>query len=126
MSDKKLILVIDDEPDIVTYLTTLLEDNGYEVATAANGQEGLEMAKDKKPAAISLDISMPEKSGVKFYREICDNEATKGIPVIIVTGLTKDFKGFIESRKQVPKPFGYVSKPIDKEEFLGFIKKAVG
>jgi two-component system cell cycle response regulator DivK len=63
------ILIIDDETSVVTYLETLLQDEGFETVTAANGKEGLEKAKSAKPDLVTLDITMPEKSGVKFYRE---------------------------------------------------------
>ncbi|MBU1626457.1 response regulator [bacterium] len=121
--DGKKILVIDDEPDVVAYLSTLLEDNGFDIITAKNGEEGLQKAKKEKPDLISLDISMPEKSGVKFFRELQEDTEISNIPVIIVTGVSQDFEKFIKTRKQVKPPAGYVSKPIDQQDYLGQIKK---
>ena len=118
----KKILVIDDEQDVITYLTTLLEDNGFKTISAPDGEMGLKMARDEKPDLISLDISMPEKSGVKFFRELQADTDICSIPVIIVTGVSKDFEKFIKTRKQVKPPDGYVSKPIDKEDFLKQIR----
>ena len=123
--DAKTILVVDDEPDIVTYLTTVLEDNGYNTVSAVDGVEGMEKVKSCNPDLILLDMSMPEKSGVKMYRELRDDPATKDLPVIVVTGLTKDFEKFIKTRRQVPPPTDYVAKPIEKDEFLEKVKKVL-
>ena len=62
MSRKK-VLVIDDEPNVVTYIETLLQDNGYDTVSAPDGEVGLEMAKKERPDLITLDITMPKKSG---------------------------------------------------------------
>ncbi|MFC2172604.1 response regulator [Acidobacteriota bacterium] len=108
---------------MITYLTTLLEDNGYETVTAYNGNEALEAVKSEPPDLVSLDITMPEKSGVRFYREMKEHPEWKAIPIIIVTGVSEDFRKFISTRKQVPPPEGYLQKPIDKEELLGLVQK---
>ena len=123
MADKKKILVIDDEPDVRTFFTTLLEDAGHETVVAENGQEALEKVKDQRPDLITLDISMPETSGVRFYRDMKESEEYKGIPVIIITGISTDFGKFISTRRQVPPPEGYLSKPIDQQEFLEMVAK---
>jgi CheY-like chemotaxis protein len=123
--DKKTILVVDDEPDVRTFLSTLLEDNGYTVITAEDGVDALERVKASRPDLITLDITMPEKSGVRFYRDVKESDAYKAIPIVIVTGISGDFKKFISSRKQVPPPEGYVSKPVDEEEILELIAKLV-
>ena len=118
----KKILVIDDDADIVTFLTTLLEDNGYRVLSASDGLKGLEAARAARPDLISLDIAMPEKSGVRFYRELKADPDLSGIPVIMVTGVADDFKQFISGRKQVPPPEGYIGKPIDEAKYLATIR----
>lgn len=123
MSDKKKILVIDDDPDFVTFLTTLLEDNGYETVSAEDGVEGRLKAAAERPDLICLDITMPEKSGVKFYRETREDAELKSTPIIIVTGVAAEFQRFISTRKQVPPPDGYIPKPIDKQALLDTISK---
>jgi CheY-like chemotaxis protein len=120
---KKRILVVDDEPDVLTFLTTLLEDNGYETITAENGEAALDCVKKSMPDLVSLDITMPETSGVRFYRNMKENDDWKDIPIVIVTGISTDFEKFISTRKQVPPPEGYVTKPIDEKEFLALIEK---
>ena len=123
MSEEKKVIVIDDEPDIVTFLTVLLEDNGYTVISAKDGQEGMEKIKSEHPQIVLLDVTMPEKSGVRCYRELRESPDLQSIPVVIVTGVAKDFKNFISSRRQVPPPDGFISKPIDKQELLDTVSK---
>jgi len=128
---RKKILVLDDEANVVTYLETLLQDNGYDTESASDGSEGMEKALKEKPDLITLDISMPEKSGVRFYRELKENPELAGVPVVIVTGVTgfggkpEDFQKFISSRKHVPPPDGFVAKPIDRDELLAAVRNVL-
>ncbi len=121
---RKKILVLDDEPSVVTYLEALLQDNGYETVSASDGLEGMEKVRSEKPDLITLDISMPKESGVRFYRDLKGDPELAGTPVVIVTGVTgyggrpEDFQKFISSRKHLPAPEGFVSKPIDQDELL--------
>ena len=123
MADKKTVLVIDDEPDTLTFLTTLLEDNGFATVTAADGEQATARLQEMRPDLITLDITMPEKSGVRFYREMKENEATKDVPIIIVTGVADDFERFISTRRKVPPPEGYVGKPIDQAKLIELANK---
>lgn len=123
MLDRKKVIIIDDEPDIVTFLTVLLEDEGYATISAGDGREGFEKIKQEHPDLVLLDITMPEKSGVRCYRELREDPDLKSIPVIIVTGVAKDFKNFISTRRQVPPPDGFVAKPVDKRELMDTISK---
>jgi len=129
MSEKKTILILDDEPHVVTYLSTLLEDNGYATESASNGLEGMEKIRANQPDLITLDITMPEQSGIRFYRDLRDNPAWTSIPVIVVTAVTgyggdpEPFEKFLSTRKQVAPPQGFLSKPIDQNEFLELVEK---
>ena len=122
MQDKKTVLIIDDEPDTLTYFSTLLQDNGFNTIVAENGDEGLKKVRAAKPDLITLDITMPETSGVRCYRELREKEEWKSIPVIMITGVSEDFRGFISSRKQVPPPDGYLAKPVDEEQLLKLVR----
>ncbi|MBM3302596.1 MAG: response regulator [Deltaproteobacteria bacterium] len=127
----KKILVIDDEPDMVTFLSTLLEDNDYEVITAVDGEEGLKKCREEKPDLVSLDLLMPNKTGIKMYREMRKDDEIKDIAVIMVTGFGKDdvpsmdFKKWIHERAIKP-PEAYIEKPVDKDVLLEAIRKAIG
>lgn len=123
MNESKKILIIDDEEDILAYLSAFFKDNDFEVITALNGKEGVNKALSVKPDVITMDISMPEESGVKALSELQKNPSTKDIPIIIITGVASDFKRFISDRKQVHMPEGYFEKPIDRELLLNKIKE---
>ena len=126
MTTQKTILIVEDEADEVAYLKALFEDNGFAVISAVNGQDGFEKAKSQHPDLITLDISMPEESGVRMFRDLQNDPATSGIPVIIITGISHDFKRFIETRKQVRPPAGYFDKPPDREQLLAKIHELLG
>jgi len=122
-TSKKTILVVEDETDVMDYLVTFFEDNDFNVLTAENGKTGFEKAKSHHPDLISLDISMPEESGVRMYRNLHDTPSTQDIPVVVITGVTSDFRGFLESRRQVDPPAAYFEKPIDREAVLAKVKE---
>jgi CheY-like chemotaxis protein len=124
--ERKTILIVEDEADEVAYLTALFTDNGFDVVSAANGQEGLEKARSERPDLITLDISMPAESGVRMFRELQSDPVTAEIPVIIVTGVSHEFKHFIETRRQVRPPAGYFDKPPDREQLLAKIREVLG
>lgn len=119
----KTILVVDDEPDVVTYLAAVLRDHGYETLEAYNGEEALEKVIRDKPDVVTLDITMPEMSGVRAYRMMKEDAILKSIPVIIVTGISHDFKQFISGRSKVPPPEGYLEKPVKPEDLLAEVKR---
>jgi CheY-like chemotaxis protein len=122
----KNILVVDDEPDVITYFTALLDENGYETRSASNGAEAIAAIREQKPDLVMLDITMPEQSGVKTYRMLKEEDEFEGIPVLIITGIAKDFKNFISSRKQVPPPDGYLEKPVQPETLTAEVNRLIG
>jgi len=126
-TEKSKILIVDDEPDVVSYLSTLLKEAGYDIVVARNGQQGMDLARSERPDLISLDITMPEKSGVKFYREMREDADLGDIPIVIVTGVTNPWAGpdgsgsfekFISSRKKIAPPDGFFEKPIEPEAYI--------
>jgi CheY-like chemotaxis protein len=123
----KKILIIDDEPDIVMYLKVLLENNGYSVVTASNGQEGINLARAEMPDMVCLDIMMPKKTGVALYQEIKTDPKLKKIPCIIISAYESaySFKGQAFRRlvqdRTIPEPLRFFEKPIDINVFLEFI-----
>ena len=120
---RKTILVIDDEPDILTFISTVLADAGYEIVSAGDGEEALEKLQAITPDLITLDITMPNRTGVRLYRDLRESERWKEIPVVIITGISADFRRFISTRRQVPPPEGFVPKPIDVELLLNEVSR---
>lgn len=133
MADRlgKTVLVIDDEPDIRLFLKTLLEDAGFEVSVAANGNEALEKITQKRPDVISLDLVMPKMSGLKFYRYIQKNKERANIPVIVVTAHAKDEFGRsdldkIRAAQSAESIMLVVEKPIQPASYVNIVRKAAG
>jgi len=122
----KTVLVVDDDPDARAFLTAVLADHGFATAEAKDGVEALSAIARSAPDLVALDISMPEKSGVAVYRKLREDEGLKHIPVIIITGMSDDFRSFISTRRHIPPPEEYISKPVDHEQFVGAVKKLLG
>jgi len=112
------ILVVDDEEDVRTFLTTVFEDAGAEVITATDGDEALAMAKEHQPDLISLDLSMPGKDGVEAFVELRKTPETEEIPVCVVTG-HPEFRQVIYDRPVTP-PEGYLGKPVDEDKLVAY------
>ncbi len=123
----KKILVVDDEPDVVTYLSTVLKDAGYETLEASNGEEAMEQIRTGRPDLITLDITMPEMTGVKTYRTLKESARLKTIPVVIVTGVAHDFKQFISTRAPGPPARGLPRKARQaRRALLAEVKRLLG
>jgi DNA-binding response OmpR family regulator len=126
-TDKKTILVVDDEVDVRRYLSMALEDAGFEVLTASDGDEGLQVLSDQSVDLISLDLIMPRKSGVKFYREVQKNKDWKKIPVLVVTGHARDEMGKADLKElTMSGPGVYLEKPVKPENYVAAVKKLIG
>ncbi|RME22456.1 MAG: response regulator, partial [Deltaproteobacteria bacterium] len=117
----RTILVVDDEPDVREFLSTLLSDNGARVEVAVDGEQALEKARSLKPDLITLDLSMPGMDGGKFYRMLKEDEELSGTKVCIVTG-KPDMRKLIYDTG-LPKPEGYMDKPVDEEKFIAGVRK---
>ena len=102
------------------------EDNGFETSSAVDGEEGFEKAKTEGIDLITLDIAMDNQSGIKMFRELQKNPETASIPVIMITGVAREFKSFIERAKQVKNPDGYFEKPVERDALLAKIKELIG
>lgn len=127
----KRVLVVDDELDMRIFITTLLETSGYKPLSAVDGKEGLEIARQKKPSLIILDVMMPRESGINMYREIKTDPEMKDIPVIMVSALSK--KTFFHSQKvldefmgeKIAEPAAYIEKPPEPDELLEAIENSL-
>ena len=104
----KKILVCDDEPYILMALTDAVEMEGYDCVTAINGKEALERAREEIPDLILLDIMMPYMDGYEVCEALKADDATKGIPVIMLTAKSQQVD--IERGKEVGAD-DYITKP---------------
>lgn len=129
VSAGQTILVVDDDPDAVTFLSTFFEDNGFKTVTAADADKAARVLLGTKPDLMTLDIIMPGTNGVDFYRQLKRDERYKDIPVIIVTGVNPNIPGQVDARgvlygdSGMPAPEGYLDKPVKKELLLMTVKK---
>jgi len=127
----KRILAVDDDPDITIFVQTVLEENGYIPLIARNGEAGLSIARDESPDLIILDVLMPKQSGIRMYRELKGDEALRGIPVIILSGIAR--RTFLRSQEAltefgdqpVPEPELYMEKPVEPAELAEAIKNLI-
>ena len=111
-SDYKILLV-DDEPDIIEFVSYNLKKEGFDVLTASNGEDGLAMAKKSHPHLILLDVMMPKMSGFEVCRAIKGDESLRDIPVVMVTALDSVVD---QDRAKSEGADGYMVKPIDRDE----------
>jgi CheY-like chemotaxis protein len=129
--EDKTILVVDDEEDVRDYFADILTDVGFNVITAADGEEALERVRENPPDFISLDLVMPRKSGIKFLYELRHNKEWMHIPVVIVTAHArdsigrKDFRDIFEN-KSFRGPKFYLEKPIDEDAYIRMICRNIG
>lgn len=88
MADKAKVLVVEDEEILLTALKEELENGGYEVAGAVDGQDGLDKVKAFNPDLILLDLVMPKMDGMEMLRKLKENTETRNMPVMILTNLS--------------------------------------
>jgi CheY-like chemotaxis protein len=127
----KGVLVVDDELDMRTFLTTLLETSGYKPYAADDGIKGIQVAREKRPSLIILDVMMPRESGINMYRELKNDPELKEIPVIMVSALSR--KTFFHSQRvldeykgeKIPEPEAYIEKPPEADELLDEIVRVL-
>lgn len=125
----KRILVVDDDPDIVAYLTSFLEDNNYEVESAGNSRVALRVLKSYRPEAILVDVLMPGRSGLDLLVTLRRDSRWTDIPVIVVTGndqvLEEDCQSYLGSHQDVRGPDAVLGKPIEPPALLALLTRVI-
>ena len=125
----KKVLIVDDDADIRTFASSVIENSGYTPEIAVNGEEAIEKIRKDKPDLIILDVLMPKESGIKMYREVKTDPKLSDIPVIILSGIaqrtfTRSQKALAEFEGQtVPEPEAYLEKPVEPEELAATLNK---
>ncbi len=119
---KKKILVVDDEPDLLKIACFRLESLGYEIISAVNGQEALDLATKENPDLVLLDVRLPVLSGIDACMQMKNDDKLKQIPVILFTASTQDLKGKASSAGAQD----FIVKPFNVDELLEKIKKLIG
>jgi DNA-binding response OmpR family regulator len=120
--DKKKILAVDDESDLLLIIKTALFSEGFNVVTATNGPDAIAMAQDEKPDLMILDIMMPEMNGFEVLKHLREIEATQNIPVIMLTGLSEREK--IRDALNAGIDY-YIVKPFEFHDLISKVKIAL-
>ena len=126
---RRKILVVDDDPDIVAYLSSFLEDNGY-VVDSANDASSARTAIDRfEPDAVLIDVLMPGRSGLDLLVNIRNDPRWCNLPVLVITGHDKILQDDCQSyfgRHGVRGPDGVLGKPVDRESLLSVLQQIPG
>lgn len=113
-----LICIVDDDPDVRELVEYKLVQNGHEVLTATNGQDALRVVPEAKPALLLLDVMMPGVSGFEVLAQLRADDATRGLPIIMLTAKAQDAdaeRGFALGAND------YMLKPFSPRELLNRI-----
>jgi len=146
----KQVLVVDDDPNTVKYLSVMLREHGYDPVAACDGSDGLEKIKQAPPELIVLDVMMPKKSGFVLLAQLKKDERYRDIPILMLTGVSgvldemernkdepseKPFDGLREAlRKKIRemraeglvRPEMFVDKPVEPDSFIAKVRELVG
>jgi len=122
---KGRILVVDDDMDIVLYLSSFLEDHGYELESAGDSAAALDALTGFEPDVVLVDVMLPGKSGLDLLVTIRKEPRWVDLPVVMVTGsdkvLADDFRSYLSSHAGIRGPDGVVPKPIDQSALLSLV-----
>ncbi len=118
----KKILVADDEIHIVRVLVIKLQNNGYEVVSAENGQQAFELAQKEKPDIIVTDYQMPIMTGLEFIEKLRETDETKDIPVIMLTARSFAIE---QEQQQTLRISKCLSKPFSPKELLSTVESVL-
>ncbi|MGI8906572.1 MAG: response regulator transcription factor [Candidatus Sumerlaeaceae bacterium] len=122
MTEKKKILAVDDESDVLLILKTALISEGYQVFTATNGPDAIALAREHTPDLMVLDMMMPDMNGFETLRHIRDGSATQGVPVIMLTGVSDKDK--IRQALDLGIDY-YIVKPFEFHDLIAKVKLAI-
>jgi len=121
-------VIIDDEPDVTSYLSTLLSDNGWDARAANSVDSGLALVRAVKPDAVLLDLMMPERGGLNALVAIRKDPALRETRVVIVSGIQEklnvDYHAYLEHFKHY-RPDAFVDKPVDATALLKTLNELV-
>lgn len=128
MSEQKLILVVDDDPDLVEAVSMKLEAKNYRVAKAYDGVEAMDRIKEQRPDLVILDVMMPRKNGWDVCDEIKNDAALKEIPVVLLTAVADSVKttSYTHHNGKTTLADDYIPKRIDLDELMEIVTDHCG
>ncbi len=120
----KMILCIEDEPEMIDLIRLILSRRGFEIRGANGGKEGLKIIRNEHPDLVLLDLMMPEMDGWEVYQQMKADEATKNIPVIVVTAKAQSIDKVLGLH--IAKVDDYIAKPFSPQELLTSVDTVLG
>ena len=124
-----LVLIIDDEPDVATYLEAVLSDHGWRVRVAHRAEEGLETARKDVPDLVLLDVMMPERGGLSTLVAIRKDPRLEAVPVVLVTGVPRQLTWRWEDMLRIARQFrpdAVIEKPVTPEHLPEEVRRVMG
>jgi DNA-binding response OmpR family regulator len=127
-TERKKILIVDDELDMRIFLCNLLGNCGYDPIVAGDKVQGMQRAVKDKPALIILDVSIPKEIGIQMYRQLKEHEELKHVPVIMLSTIDKQtfsiYQKFLNIPRGIdgPEPGAYLEKPLEAEELIRLVR----
>ena len=124
MTDKQLILVVDDDADLVESVAMKLESESFRVAKAYDGVEAMDKIRDERPALVILDVMMPRKDGYALCDELKKSEEYKGILVVLLTAVSDAVTStnYTHMGGKTTLADDYIPKPIDLDKLMEIVK----
>jgi len=127
--ERKKVLVVEEEPDMQIFLSTLLSSGGFEPIIAGCCVTGLQKAKKDTPALIIFDVMMGGKAGAQMYRTLKHDESLKKVPLIMLSSIDEKTFSFYQKTHAaepdvgIPAPEAYLGKPPEAEELLRLVRR---
>jgi DNA-binding response OmpR family regulator len=121
---KKVVVCIEDEPEMIDLVKLILGRKGFELVGAVGGREGLETVRNLKPDLVLLDLMMPDIDGWEVYQQMKADSELKNIPVIVVTAKAQSIDKVLGLH--IAKVDDYVTKPFGPQELLQSVNKVLG
>lgn len=118
----KTILVVDDSPTDLGLITAALGGQGYEILTAADGEEAIRLAGERRPALILLDVVLPKKNGFQVCRQLKTSTETGDVKIVLVSSKNQDSDRFWGLKQGAD---AYLAKPFDDRELLATVSRFV-
>jgi len=122
-TNRKYILCVEDEPEMIDLIRLILGRRGFEVKGATGGMEGLKMIREEHPDLVLLDLMMPDMDGWEVYQQIKADEKTRDIPVIVVTAKAQSIDKVLGLH--IAKVDDYIAKPFSPQDLLNSVEKVL-
>ncbi len=123
VENKRRIVYIEDEEEMIDLVRLILSRKGFEVVGASGGRKGLELVRQLRPDLVLLDLMMPDMDGWDVYQQMRADEATRGIPVIVITAKAQSIDKVLGLH--IAKVDAYISKPFSPQDLVESVERVL-